>query len=70
MNESIYLIIILAFFIVVLSRFIVRMMKTGNKKYRIPVLYGRALLGFLLAMLFYIVYLILKGENVIGKLFG
>ena len=70
MNESIYLLLILVLVIVLLSRFIVRMMKTEDKKYRIPILYGRALLGFLLAMLFYIVYLMLKGENVIEKLWG
>lgn len=45
-------------------------MKSGNAKYRIPILYGRVLLGFLLAMLIYLVFLMLKGEDIVSKLFG
>ncbi|MFW6134585.1 MAG: hypothetical protein ACOC5R_03310 [Elusimicrobiota bacterium] len=70
MNEQIYLIVILIFVIFMLSKLIARMMKTNYQKYRIPILYGRVLLGFLLAMFFYIIYLILKGEDVINRLMG
>ncbi len=70
MAEQIYLLVILLFIIILLSRFIVRMMKSNNAKFRIPILYGRILLGFLVAMLFYIVFLMLKGEDVISKLMG
>ena len=70
MNEEIYLLVILVFVIVILSKFVVRLMKTDNEKYKIPILYGRILLGFLVAMLFYIIFLMLKGEDVISKLLG
>jgi len=70
MAEQIYLLVILLFVIILLSRFIVRMMKSNNAKFRIPILYSRILLGFLLAMLFYIIFLMLKGEDVISKLLG
>jgi hypothetical protein len=70
MNEAIYLLIIIIFIIIVLSKFIVRLMKLDSVKYRLAILYGRVLLGFLLAMLLYIVFLMLKGEDVIGRLLG
>ena len=70
MDEQIYLIVIIIFVIIVLSRFIVRMMKMDNPKYNIPIFYGRILLGFLIAMFFYIIYSMLKGEEVITKLMG
>jgi len=70
MNEAIYLLVILVFVIVILSKFVVRLMKTDNEKYKIPILYGRILLGFLVAMLFYIIFLLLKGEDVISRLLG
>ena len=70
MNEQILLLVILVFIIIVLSKFIIRMIKSNNAKCRIPILYGRILLGFLLAMLFYTVYLMLTGEDIISRLLG
>jgi hypothetical protein len=70
MNEAIYLLVLVIFIIIVLSRFIVRLMRLDSTKYKIAILYGRVLLGFLLAMLLYIIFLMLKGENVISKLLG
>jgi len=70
MNEGIYLLVILIFITIVLSKFIVRLMRLDSTKYRIAILYGRVLLGFLLAMLLYIIFLMLKGEDVISKLLG
>ncbi|MDD2352748.1 MAG: hypothetical protein WCV43_02765 [Candidatus Caldatribacteriota bacterium] len=69
-NEVIMLLLIIVFIIAVISSFTVRMMKTDDKKYRIPIAYSRILLGFLLAMLIYIIYLMLKGEDVIGRFLG
>jgi len=70
MNEGIYLLVILIFITIVLSKFIVRLMRLDSIKYRIAILYGRVLLGFLLAMLLYIIFLMLRGEDVISKLLG
>jgi len=70
MVEQIYLLVILLLVVIMLSRFIVRMMKSNNPKFRIPILYSRILLGFLVAMLLYIIFLMLKGEDVISKLLG
>lgn len=70
MAEQVVTLLILLFVIIALSRFIARMMQSGNEKYRIPILYGRVLLGFLLSMLIYLVFLMFKGENIITKLFG
>jgi putative effector of murein hydrolase len=70
MTEQLALLFILLFITLLLSQFITRMMKSGNKKFKIPVLYGRVLLGFLLSMFAYLVFLMLKGENIITKLFG
>lgn len=70
MDENIYLLVVIIFVIIVLSRFIVRMMNMDQQKYSIPILYGRILLGFLIAMFFYIIYLMVKGEEVITKFMG
>jgi hypothetical protein len=70
MADQIAVLFILLFIIVILSQIITRMMKSDNKRFRIPILYGRILLGFLLAMLIYLVFLMLKGEDIITKLFG
>ena len=70
MAEQLALLFIILFMIFALSQFITRMMKSGNKKFKIPILYGRILLGFLLSMLVYFVFLIFKGENIITRLFG
>jgi Na+-transporting methylmalonyl-CoA/oxaloacetate decarboxylase gamma subunit len=70
MTEQLALLVILLFIIFALSKFITRMMKSGNEKFKIPILYGRVLLGFLLSMLIYLIFLMFKGENIITKLFG
>ena len=69
-TESIFLILILIFCIIMLSRFIVRMMKTKESKFKIMIYYSRILLGFLIAMTFYISFMVLKGEDVIEKFLG
>ncbi len=70
MTNQIIILLILVFIIIILSHTITNMMKSGNAKYRIPILYGRVLLGFLLAMLIYLVFLMLKGEDIVSKLFA
>lgn len=70
MTNQIIILLILVFIIIILSHTITNMMKSGNAKYRILILYGRVLLGFLLAMLIYLVFLMLKGEDIVSKLFG
>ncbi len=70
MVEQIALIIIFLFVIIAFSQVIANMMKSGNTKYRALIFYGRMLLGFLLAMLIYLVFLMLKGEDIVFKLFG
>jgi hypothetical protein len=70
MNEAIYLLLIIIFIIIVLSKFIVRLMRLDTTKYKIAILYGRILLGFLVAMLLYIIFLMLKGEDVISRFLG
>ncbi|MBN2396184.1 MAG: hypothetical protein JXC36_06965 [Candidatus Atribacteria bacterium] len=69
MNENILLLILLAL-IIITSKSIVKMMNENYEKYRILIYYGRILLGFLIAMLLYIVYLMLKGEDIMSKIFG
>jgi len=69
-NEVIMMLLIIIFIILVISSFTARMMKADYQKYKLPITYSRVLLGFLLAMLVYITYLILKGEDVINKLLG
>lgn len=70
MNEAIYLLLIIIFIIIVLSKFIVRLMRLDTTKYKMAILYGRILLGFLVAMLLYIIFLMLKGEDVISRFLG
>ncbi len=70
MDEQIILLLMMVLVIIVLSRLIAGMMKSGNEKYKIPIFYGRILLGFALAMLFYMIYLMLKGVNIVSKFFG
>ncbi len=70
MNEGIILLLLQIFIIFVLSKSIARLMKTGNKKYRIPIFYGRALLGFLLAMFLYTAFLLLRGEDILSNILG
>lgn len=70
MAEQLVLLFILLFIILALSQFITRMMKSGNEKFKIPILYGRALLGFLLSMFIYLIFLMFRGENIITKLFS
>ena len=70
MDEQIYLLVVIIFVIIVLSKFIVRMMNMDNQKYNIPIFYGRILLGFLIAMFLYIAYSIIKGEDVLTKILG
>ncbi len=70
MIEQIALIVIFLFVIIVFSQLIANMMRSGNEKYRILIFYGRVLLGFLLTMFIYLLYLMLKGEDIISKLIG
>ncbi len=70
MGKQIAILLVLLLLIIILSQIIIRMMKSGNPKFRIPILYGRILLGFLLAMLLYLAFLMLKGEDIVQKLFG
>jgi len=70
MNDPIYLILILIFVIFALSRFIVLLYKSENTKAKSAILYFRMLLGFLIAMLIFSIIGILKGQDVVGKLFG
>ena len=70
MTEQLALLFILLFIIFALSKIITRMMKSDSEKFKIPILYGRVLLGFLLSMFIYLIFLMFKGENIITKLFG
>lgn len=70
MNEQIALLAILFFIIIFLVQIIAKMMRSDEPKYKIPIFYGRILLGFLLAMLAYLLFLMLKGEDIVSKLFG
>ena len=70
MNDQIILLLVLFFVIFLLVQVIARMMKAGNLKYSTPIFLGRMLLGFLLTMLVYLMFLMLKGEDIILKLFG
>ncbi|NLL61436.1 MAG: hypothetical protein GX240_01440 [Candidatus Atribacteria bacterium] len=70
MNDQIILLLVIFFIILLLAQVIVRMMRAGNPKYRTPIFLGRMLLGFLLAMLAYLIFLMLQGEDIILKLFG
>ncbi|MBA7535133.1 hypothetical protein ES705_39822 [subsurface metagenome] len=70
MNEQIYLILILVFIILVLSRFIVRLYNTDNQKAKGAIFFFRMLLGFLIAMLVFVIVEAIRGNNVIERFFG
>ena len=70
MNEQIYIILILIFIILMLSRFIVRMYNTDNPKARGAIFFFRMLLGFLIAMLVFAIVEAIRGNNVIERFFG
>lgn len=70
MNEQIYLILILIFIILILSRFIVRMYNTDNPKARGVIFFFRMLLGFLIAMLVFTIIEAIRGNNIVDRFFG
>jgi len=70
MNDQIYLILILIFIILVLSRFIVRLYNTDNQKAKGAIFFFRMLLGFLIAMLVFVIVEAIRGNNVIERFFG
>ena len=70
MNEQIYLILILVFIIIVLSRFIVRLYNTDNPKTKGAIFFFRMLLGFLIAMLVFVIVEAIRGNNVLERFFG
>jgi len=70
MNDQIYLILILIFIILVLSRFIVRLYKTDNSKAKGAIFFFRMLLGFLIAMLIFVIVEAIRGNNVLERFFG
>jgi len=70
MNEQIYLILILVFTILVLSRFIVRLYNTDDSKAKGAIFFFRMLLGFLIAMLLFVIVEAIRGNNVIERFFG
>jgi VIT1/CCC1 family predicted Fe2+/Mn2+ transporter len=70
MNEQIYLILILVFIILVLSRFIVRLYHADSQKAKGAIFFFRMLLGFLIAMLVFVIVEAIRGDNVIERFFG
>ena len=70
MNDQIYLILILVFVILVLSRFIVRLYNTDDSKAKGAIFFFRMLLGFLIAMLLFVIVEAIKGNNVLERFFG
>jgi VIT1/CCC1 family predicted Fe2+/Mn2+ transporter len=70
MNEQIYLILILVFIILVLSRFIVRLYNTDNSKARGAIFFFRMLLGFLIAMFVFVIVEAIRGNNVLERFFS
>lgn len=70
MSEQIYLILILVFLILVLSRFIVRLYNTDHQKTKGAIFFFRMLLGFLIAMLVFVIIEIIRGNNVVERFFG
>lgn len=70
MNDQIYLILILIFIIIVLSRFIVRLYNTDHPKAGGAIFFFRMLLGFLLAMLVFVIVEAIRGNNVVERFFG
>lgn len=69
MSEQIYLILILFFIIVLLSKFIVRLYKANYPRSKTAIFYFRMLLGFLIAMTIYIIIQTIKGHNVLEQFF-
>jgi hypothetical protein len=70
MNDQIYLILILIFIIFMLSRFIVRLYNTDNQKAKGAIFFFRMLLGFLIAMLVFVIVEAMRGNNVIKRFLG
>jgi len=70
MNEQVYLILILVFIILVLSRFIVRLYNTDNPKTKGAIFFFRMLLGFMIAMLVFVIVETIRGNNVVERFFG
>ena len=70
MNDQIYLILIIVFIILVLSRLIVRLYNTDNSKARGAIFFFRMLLGFLIAMLVFVIVEAIRGNNVLERFFG
>ncbi|TFG90527.1 MAG: hypothetical protein E4G71_05145 [Candidatus Atribacteria bacterium] len=70
MNEQIYLVLILVFIILVLSRFIVRLYNTDHQKAKGAIFFFRMLLGFLIAMLVFVIIEAIRGNNVVERFFG
>jgi len=70
MNEQIYLILILVFIILVLSRFIVRLYNADNSKAKGAIFFFRMLLGFMIAMLLFVIVETIRGNNVVERFFG
>jgi len=70
MNDQIYLILIFVFMILVLSRFVVRLYNTDDPKARGAIFFFRMLLGFLIAMLLFVIVETIRGNNVVERFFG
>ncbi len=70
MNEQLDLILILVFIFLVLSRFIVRLYNTDNPKTKGAIFFFRMLLGFLIAMLVFVIVEAIRGNNVLEGFFG
>lgn len=69
MNDQIYLILLLIFAIIVLSKFIVKLYNTNHSKTKAAIFYFRMLLGFLIAMTIYIIVETIRGHNVLERFF-
>ena len=70
MNNQIYLILILLFIILFLSRFIVKLYNADNTKVKGAIFFFRMLLGFLIAMLVFVIIESIRGNNVLERFFG
>jgi len=70
MNDQIYLILILIFIILVLSKFIVRLYSADHSKTKGAIFFFRMLLGFLIAMLVFVIVEAIRGNNVVERFFG
>jgi len=70
MNDQIYLILILVFIILVLSRYVVRLYNIDHPKAKGAIFYFRMLLGFLIAMLIFVIVEAIRGNNVLERFFG